>query len=340
MEADVVHTGHRFVAVGPDVVAPPGIVSLAEPDPDRELLVLRDGFAGRTARLRARDALVVCEQERPDLVIADELDFGTLVAAEVHGIPRVVVIVTAAGDFVATEVIAEPLAAVRASFGLPADGLAMTLGDAVVAPVPSTFRDPDSPLPATTRWMRPAVLDTAPSPPIWRTAGDLPHVHVTLGTIFNMESGDLFVRLIDAVASVAAEVIITVGNDIEPSTFGAPPPHVQVERFLPPTAVFPGADLVISHGGSGTVVSSLACGATQLLLPMGADQPNNARRCEALGIGVALDPMRATPSEIAAEVVRLLNDDRCRAHARALADEAAQLPTAADVLPGLVALAD
>ena len=340
MEAAVVDAGHRFVAVQPDVVAPALIVPLAEPDPDRERLVLRDGFAGRTARLRATDVLVVCEQDRPDLVIADEIDFGALIAAEVLGIPRVVVTVSAAGDFVRPEVVAEPLAAVRATFGLPDDGLAMTIGVAVVAPVPPMFRDPGRLLPATTKWMRPAVLDTVPSPSVWTTANDLPHIHVTLGTIFNMESGDLFARLLDAVAGLNADVVVTVGNDIDPSTFGAPPPHVRVERFLLPTSVFPGADLVISHGGSGTVVSALACGAPQLLLPMGADQPDNAARCEALGIGVALDPVRATPSAIGAAAARLLNDDRCRARALALADEAARLSPAAEVLPDLVALAD
>jgi UDP:flavonoid glycosyltransferase YjiC (YdhE family) len=340
MEAAVVDAGHRFVAVQPDVVAPAEIVPLAEPDPDRERLVLRHGFAGRTARLRATDVLVVCEQERPDIIIADEIDFGALIAAEVLGIPRVVVMVSAAGDFVRPEVVAEPLAAVRAAFGLTDDGLAMTIGDAVVAPVPPMFRDPGRPLPATTKWMRPAVLDTVSSPSIWPTAKELPRVHVTLGTIFNMESGDLFARLLDAVAGLDADVVVTVGNDIDPSTFGAPPPHVRIERFLAPTSVFPGTDLVISHGGSGTVVSALACGVPQLLVPMGADQPDNARRCEALGIGVALDPVRATPSEIGAEAARLLNDDRCRARALALADEAARLPTAAEVLPDLVALAD
>jgi UDP:flavonoid glycosyltransferase YjiC (YdhE family) len=339
MERVVLDAGHRFVAVGPDVSVPAAILPLAAPDPEHEQRVLRDGFAGRTARARATELLGVWERDRPDLLIADEFDFGAQAAAEVLRIPRVVVIVSAAGDFVRPEVIAGPLAALRNALGLPTTDHHLARCDAVVAPLPSDFRDPSCPLPDATMWLRPAVLDGGPSPSAWPSGGR-PRVLVTLGTIFNLESGDLFNRLLEGVGDLDADVVVTVGTHVDPSTLGPPPPQVRVERFVPAASVFPGADLVISHGGSGTVVSALACGASQLLLPMGADQPNNARRCEALGIGVALDPIRVTPRGIAEAATRLLGDDRRRERVRALADEAARLPTAGDVLRDLVSLPD
>ena len=70
---------------------------------------------------------------------------------------------------------------------------------------------------------------------------------------------------------------------------------MQIERYLPHSAVLPRCDVVVSHGGSGTVIGALAAGLPSVVLPMGADQPLNAARCEALGVGVALDAVRVTP---------------------------------------------
>jgi len=337
MEGAVAAAGHRFVAVGPDVTPPDAITPLAPPDPAREVRVLRDGFADRTARWRAADLLAVGERARPDLLIADELDFGALVAAEVLGIPRAVVIVSAAGDFVRPEVVRRPLEVVRAEHGLDDDVDSMLHGELVVAPLPPSFRAPAHPLPVGTIWTRPAVLEAGVAPSVWTDRR--PRIHVTLGTIFNLESGDLFDRLLDAVQPVDAHVVVTVGDGVDPSTLAPAAPHVDMASFLPPASVFRGADVVISHGGSGTVVSAMSCGAVQLLLPMGADQPDNARRCEALGVGAAVDPQHATPTDIRQAVVRLLDDEECRGRARALAAEADRLPPAIDVVPRLEELA-
>ena len=54
---------------------------------------------------------------------------------------------------------------------------------------------------------------------------------------------------------------------------GAQPAHVRAERFVPQSEELPHCDLVISHGGSGSVLGALAHGLPQLLLPLGADQP-------------------------------------------------------------------
>ena len=53
------------------------------------------------------------------------------------------------------------------------------------------------------------------------------------------------------------------------------------------------------HGGSGTIVDALSLGIPVVVLPMGADQVDNADRCEALGTNIALDPLTATLTEIA-----------------------------------------
>lgn len=55
-------------------------------------------------------------------------------------------------------------------------------------------------------------------------------------------------------------------------------------------ALLPRVELVLTHGGAGTIERALRHGRPLAVLPFGNDQPYNARRVVALGAGVALDP--------------------------------------------------
>ena len=70
---------------------------------------------------------------------------------------------------------------------------------------------------------------------------------------------------------------------------------MHVERFVPQADVFGHASLVVTHGGSGTTLGALAAGLPLVVVPLFADQPDNARRVEAVGAGVIAEPpgMRA-----------------------------------------------
>ena len=52
----------------------------------------------------------------------------------------------------------------------------------------------------------------------------------------------------------------------------------------------PHARAMVCHGGSGTMRAGLAAGIPQVVLPLFADQPDNAARVDALGAGIALEP--------------------------------------------------
>jgi len=41
---------------------------------------------------------------------------------------------------------------------------------------------------------------------------------------------------------------------------------------------------VLTHGGSGTVMAALTHGLPMVIVPIMADQPENAERCAALGV--------------------------------------------------------
>jgi UDP:flavonoid glycosyltransferase YjiC (YdhE family) len=303
---------------------------LLELDDEREDQALRDGFAGRVARRRADDILALCAEWRPGLIVCDEVDFGSVVAAERLGLPYATVLVIAAGSFVRTGLVARPLSELRAAHGLPPDsGLTMLSRYLVLSPFPPSFRDPAFPLPATAHSIRPHLPGPAPGgtePPWVPDLPGAPTVYFTLGTIFNMESGDLFARVLAGLRELPVNVIVTVGRLIDPTEFGPQPANVHIERFIPQSLVLPRCDAVVSHGGSGSMLGALAHGLPSVLLPMGADQPLNAARGEKLGVARALDAVTATPAGVRDAVSAVLAEPSYRRAAERLRDEIAALP--------------
>ena len=152
---------------------------------------------------------------------------------------------------------------------------------------PPSFRSAEAPLRMTPSHYRSASVTRGPRRP------GRPRVYVTLGTIFNKTSGDLFERLLAGLADLDADVVVTVGRDLDPAAFGATPGHVRVERFVPQDEVLATTDLVVSHGGSGSLMAALAHGLPSVLLPLGADQPHNALRARELGVATTLDAATA-----------------------------------------------
>jgi UDP:flavonoid glycosyltransferase YjiC (YdhE family) len=318
-------------------------LELQAPDAAREDEVIRHGFADRTARDRAAAIRSLASDWQPDLIVCDEMDFGAMLAAERLGLPYASVLVIAAGAFVRPELIADPLAALRAELGLPPDPeLAMLSRYLVFAPFPPSYRDPADPLPPTAHALRPFGLDPDEAgalPPSIRLRDDRPAVYLTLGTEFNVESGDLMARLIAGLRELRVNLVATVGEDIDPAEFGPQPENVMIERYVPQAVLLPHCRLVVSHGGSGTVIGALAHGLPQVMLPMGADQLRNAARCAALGVAQVLDVMTVTPASVRAVAAHVLADPTYRRHAERIKDEIVALPGADHAVTLLARLA-
>ena len=296
----------------------------------REEQEFRDRFARRGAQDRAPRTIALCAEWQPDVLVCDETDFGGMVAAERVGIPYATVLVLAAGSFVRTEVVGEALNELRAEHGLPPDPeLAMLSRYLVLSPFPPSFRDPAFPLPATAHSLRPLARDPArnDTAPSWLTRlDDAPIVYFTLGTVFNLESGDLFQRVLAGLRDLPINLVVTVGRDIDPQEFGPQPANVRIERYIPQSLLLPHCRLVVSHGGSGSIMGALAHGLPTVLIPLGAEQPLNAARCEALGVARVLDPIETTPQMARQAVSTVLVDPAYRRAAERLRDEIDTLP--------------
>ena len=311
-------------------------------DMRREERDLRERFVRDGARSRAAAMLKRAGEWQPDLIVCDEVDFGSVIAAERLGLPYATVTVLAAGGFVRPDVVSEALDEIRAEHGLPPDPRLEALSRyLVLVPAPPSLRHPADPVPRTAHGLQangpePAT-DSGPPWPVTRPGA--PAVYVTLGTIFNLESGDLFSRVLEGLRDHPGDVVLTVGEHLDPIELGPQPDNVHIEGYIPQGEILPNVDVVVSHGGSGSVLGALAHGLPMLIIAMGADQPLNAARCDALGVARVLDPIAASPEDIREALQEVLGDPAYRTAAQGLQDEMTRLPTPSQAVALLERLA-
>jgi UDP:flavonoid glycosyltransferase YjiC (YdhE family) len=329
MSGMVEREGFTAFILGSGTDEPPERLPLRPLDQAREDAEFRDLFAQEAARSRVPLIQDLCERWQPDIVLCDEADFGAMLAAEKQGLPYGTMMVMAEGSFVRRELISGVLNEVRSAYDLPPDPqLAMLSRYLVLSSFPPSFRNPAYPLPSTVQFFRPPLpqLTDGLRPPWTQAIPGGPAAYFTLGTVFNTESGDLFARVLTGLRELTLNVLVTVGRHIDPAEFGPQPEHIQIKRYVPQAEVLPFCDLVIAHGGSGSLLGTLSHGLPMLLLPMGADQLLNAQRCAQLGLGQWLDPLMATPTQVRESVNMLLTTPAYREAAGRMRDEIRALP--------------
>jgi MGT family glycosyltransferase len=153
-----------------------------------------------------------------------------------------------------------------------------------------------------------------------------PVVYATLGTVFNSRTPGLFEAIVDGLRGEPIELILTIGRDRDPAELGRQPENVHIERYIPQSLLLPHCDLVLTHAGFSTVAAALGHGLPVVSIPIDADQPVNADRCVALGVGITIEPGRRTPEAIRAAADEVLRDPVYRRNAERVRDQIAGLP--------------
>jgi len=152
-------------------------------------------------------------------------------------------------------------------------------------------------------------------------AGDEPLVLVTPSTAQDPEQrllADALVGLRDAPVRVLAT---TNRKPLpQPVQVGA---NSRLVEWISYSRAMPGAAVVICHGGHGTLVRALACGAPVVVVPHSGDMAENAARAEWAGAGVRLPWRLLSPRTLRLAVARALAEGSLAARARELAAWAA-----------------
>jgi UDP:flavonoid glycosyltransferase YjiC (YdhE family) len=100
--------------------------------------------------------------------------------------------------------------------------------------------------------------------------------------------------------------VIATYNGREPSRPVAVPANAVLVPWLSYSRTMPACDLVVAHGGHGTLVRALSCGCPVVLSPAGGDMAENAARVDWAGLGVRLPPRFCTPRGVRIAVRRAL----------------------------------
>ncbi len=165
-----------------------------------------------------------------------------------------------------------------------------------------------------------------------------PLVYVTLGTMVRGAEGIAVFRMVlSALADVNADVLVTTGSQNDPAELSPLPENARVERYVPQAEVLPGCSVVVTHGGSGSMLGALAHGLPMLVVPRMADQFGNADAAADAGAARVLMPDQLTEAAIREAVVALLEDPGYRQRARSVAEEIAAMPSAADTAETIAA---
>jgi len=96
------------------------------------------------------------------------------------------------------------------------------------------------------------------------------------------------------------------------------PANARVVDWLSYSRTMPKCDLVVCHGGHGTMARALATGCAVVVCPAGGDMNENAARADWAGVGVRLPRRYCTPRGLRLAVERALARRDLRTRARGL----------------------
>jgi MGT family glycosyltransferase len=308
---------------------------------------------GQTAAAAARALAALMKEFEPDLVVSDILTLAPTLAAEVAGVPHATLVPhvypvqepgmplyslgfrpprTALGraGWRATMPVMnsglrrgrDEMNETRARLGLPPldrfhGGISELL--AIVATFPQ--------LEYPRRWpehvhvVGPLMFEL-PAERVAIPEGDDPLVLIAPSTSQDPEC-ELVRRTLDALADEPVRVLATT-NRHRPEEPIEVPPNAVLESWVAYSQVMPAADVVVCHGGHGTVARALASGVPLLVWPTVGDMGENGARVAWSGTGLSLPRRLLSRRGIRVATRRLLADESYRARAEELAAWAAE----------------
>ncbi|MDG2520615.1 glycosyltransferase [Caulobacter segnis] len=319
-----------------------------------------EGVIGRPARAYAADAAALITRFAPDVVVSNELLFGVMIAAEATntplalltsnvwcfptradqppfgpGFPPARTAFEARREMAARQMIARwydvaltDLNPAREAFELKPLEHALdqlTAADRILLGVSRAF-DYDAAEPP-----RPFVyVGPLGRRPAWaQTSSDeaglidpsRPNVLVSFSTTHQGQSATVK-RVVRALAGLDVHAILTLGPALK-SVALPRAANVTVVEKADHDVLAPLCDLMICHGGHGTVLRPLLHGKPVLVIPTGRDQPDNAARIAFAGAGIRL-PRWSGVRRIRNAVARILSDSAYASAARDLAPRLAR----------------
>ena len=140
-----------------------------------------------------------------------------------------------------------------------------------------------------------------------------PPIIFTLGSAAVMDARDFFEESGRAAQILNRRAVLLYGIYNEPPKITDK--KIAAFDYAPYSPVFPRAACVVHQGGIGTTAQVLRAGVPHLIMPYSHDQPDNAARCERIGVGRAIAREKYTAENAAAQLRELIKDESYKTNA-------------------------
>lgn len=132
-----------------------------------------------------------------------------------------------------------------------------------------------------------------------------PRIYISLGTVLN-KNRKFYLNCIDALSDVDCEVIMSVGEKTDISSFGKLPKNFKVYPKVEQLKVLQETDVFLTHCGMNSISESLYFGVPSVLFPLHSEQVMVANRVMELNAGKRLK--KGSVNSIRETVLQVLND--------------------------------
>ena len=260
-------------------------------------------FSMFTDRGPGQDLLASISREPADLAVIDCMLLGALDAADRAGLRRAVLVHTFY-QYLAAKWSRGPAGILGRLKGQHSVRLWSAADLVLVATLAELDPAARRGLPGHFQYTGPVVRARGPRPE--PEPGDGPQVLVSLSTIYYPGQLKALQSILDALADLPVQAVVTTGPAIDPGQLH-PPANAQLHRYLPHDQVMPQVALVICHGGHATTMRALAHNRPALIMPMHPmlDQPMIAKAIQDRGAATVL-PKTAAPRQIRDAIQPLL----------------------------------
>ncbi|MGI9569094.1 MAG: glycosyltransferase [Desulfobulbia bacterium] len=310
------------------------------PHDEANALMIREIFAGLNARTALPQLREIIHNWHPQLIVRESVEFAGLVAAEQAGVPHSRVAVhNGFVDDRFKSIVNAAIDILRQEANLSLDNGASLRAEPVFTAFPYSLdgaAKTDGKVPFRIGRLQDITISTQTAP-AWAPKDGEKIVYITFGTIAASSSDRhaVYRSALSAIEGLPIRALLTTGPGMEVSSLGAIPGNVTVEAWVPQGEVWPHANALVCHGGSGTVLGGLAAGMPMVVIPLFADQPDNAQRIEEAGAGVAVYEPDVT--SIRAAIERVLTDTGIHETSDRIAEEIASMPSVDDAVDVLLA---
>lgn len=171
---------------------------------------------------------------------------------------------------------------------------------------------PTNGLPPNFYYVGPIIWEPEMEPPAWLNSlkPDRPTLYFTMGSTGNAR---LFQEAIRLFGNNGYQCLVTTGGMAKIKNV---PENFFVTDFAPGSKLMEKSDLVVCHGGNGTIYQAISQGIPIIGIPSIAVQELEMQRVVSLGIGIRLSELRFKPPHLASAVEEVLGHSRYRERAQ------------------------